>query len=216
MAIKTRIADMYQTHDAHRQQRKDIRRQGKEDRETAKQQADLELRNDIAKSLLQDENTRKAFIDEARETASFTRNAIKSLGIVLLIGGAVFVGYKVVKSVLAGKAQSDEQKQQGQHDKKNLSYTEGEYNSMANSLHNAMKNSTFWVRSISESTIISVLSKLKNKDDWGALVNAFGIRHDTIDDADYTLMDYLRLDGDSDQAKYQEILDKIGVYNVLN
>lgn len=216
MAIKTRIADMYQVHDEHRQQRKDIQSKGSEDRKTARQRADLELRNDIAKTLLQDEDTRKAFIDEARQTASFTRSAIKSLGIVLLIGGCVFLGYKAVKSIMAGKAQSDEQKQQGQHDAANLSYTKAEFNSMANSLHNAMNKSTFWVRSINESTIISVLSKLKNKDDWGALVNAFGIRHDDVDDADYTLMDYLRLDDESDQAKYQEILDRIGVYNILN
>lgn len=141
---------------------------------------------------------------------------MKTLGKVLLAGGGLLLCCKLLNMMATTKSQRSEQLTQAVHEKKNLSFSEGEFVSMANSLHNALKNTQFWVRSIDENTIISVLSKLKNKDDWGALVDAFGIRYDKVDDAKYTLMDYLRLDDESDQARYQDILDKIGVHNVLN
>lgn len=219
MAIKDSIADDYMDSRRSKRNIREIREQGREDRRNKAFESNLSLRNKVADAMLDDEETRRAIIEGAKDTASFAQNALKWLGISLLISGGVFATYKVVQMVMGNKNQQDELDSQTKNlDKNNLTYPEDDYKLMANSLYTYFEPTAWYEfsQSIDKDSIIKTLKKMKTKDDWAFLLKCFGTRHDGPTDSYLTLIEFMRKDDPSDRADYQKELDRIQAYNVLN
>lgn len=123
---------------------------------------------------------------------------------VIIIAVVLFFLFRVVKSYSGRLASFSESvgeqaalSSQGVH----RSYTQIQYNSMANQLYYAMKGV-----GTDEETIYSVIQKIKNDQDFIALENAFGIR-DT-----YNLQAWIRGDlSTSEVQKVNSILSNNGI-----
>lgn len=216
--IGSRIADDYA--DSRRSKRKidEIREQGREDRRNRSYDANITLRNKVADIMLEDEDTRRALVEGAKETASLGKTIIKGAGITILIGVGGFAVYKIVSLILNKYAQNSELNSQTRNlNTGNLTYPEDEYMLMANSLYTYFEPDAKWEwsRSIDKDSIIATLKKLKNKDDWAFLLKCFAAKHDNVTDSNMTLIEFLRKDDAGDRATYQKELDRIGAYNVL-
>lgn len=216
--ISDRVADDVLSARQSKRNRAEIREEGRERRLDASHQANLSLRNKVADVMLEDDYTRKAIIEGAKDTASFAKDALKWLGISLLIGGGTFAVYKIVKIVLDKYNQNAELDTQTKTlDKSNLTYPEDNYMLMANSMYTYFEPDAWsnFTQSINKSGIMEILKKLKTKDDWSYLLKCFGTKRDNPTDSNLTLIEFLRKDDMGDRKDYQKELDRIGAYNVL-
>lgn len=149
-----------------------IKRQGKEERKTQKQAANLELRNKIVDVMLEDEDTRKAMADTVRQGGSFAIQAAKVTGIALLAGVGVYFVYKGIKSIATIVSEKKElNKIVGDYDKKELSLSPTDISRMTEKIYAAFVDGIWGYK---YADIVDVLSKVQNKADWAALCENFG------------------------------------------
>jgi len=105
---------------------------------------------------------------------SWAIGAIAIAGTALVVASLI-IGYKLIKRALKKNASKDLEKEAKKEiNKDKLSFTSSEYQSMADRLFRAMDGAgTDW------DVVKSVINKLKVKDDWLALISAYGIKETT-------------------------------------
>lgn len=132
--------------------------------------------------------------------------------VIILLIFASYKGYKFVVNFF-NKSKDLTKDAEDQLNKNNLSYSDMDYESMASTLEIALKGT--WT---DYEPIKTVMLRLKNRDDWAALVIAFGVRTNkhTIG-SDFTgnltewLVDELGTTFSSEYSEISQILSKIGV-----
>jgi hypothetical protein len=132
-----------------------------------------------------------------------------AIGFVLIVGGIIAAKKFIFKKKGEETGESTTKEAGRIINKKNLSYDAIVYNSMADRLGEAMFD---W--GTDEKTIFEILSRLKTKDDWYALVNAFGTRKEPglLIYFEGNLIQWLQHElSNSDLKKVNDILSKIGV-----
>lgn len=171
--------------------------------------------------ILEDDEVKRLVAREAIDTSRMIKTGLKWTGGAILLGLVVWGGYKLVNRIIEGRKKDEElENAKNSIHTENLNYPATEYDSMANTIYKAFdptSSGNLWdLQSYDESTIISILSKMKNMDDWNMLVYKFGSRTNAAaGGASMTLIDFLREDDASDKKKYQQILDLIGAKNLL-
>ena len=167
--------------------------------------------------ILEDDEVKRLVAREAIDTSRMIKTGLKWTGGAILLGLVVWGGYKLVNRIIEGRKKDKElENAKNSIHSENLNYPATEYDSMANTIYKAFDpTSGSWTQNYDESTILSVLNKMKNMDDWNMLVYKFGSRSNNASGTSMTLIDFLREDDASDKMKYQQILDLIGAKNLL-
>jgi len=136
---------------------------------------------------------------------------IKLGGIALGATAGVFVSYKIYKSI---QAKRTEKKALNEYKKEvntsNLQHSPADFATMADAIYSALNQT--W--NDDEEAVYNVLRQLKNKDEWLALVKAFGLRkrgYDWFEDK-MRLPAYIANGLETwEMKKVRDILSKIGV-----
>lgn len=167
--------------------------------------------------ILDDAEVKRLVAKEAIDTSRMIKTGLKWTGGAILLSLLVWGGYKVVTNIIdKNKKDAELENAKNNVHADNLTYPAAEYDSMANSIYKAFDpTSGSWTQNYDESTILSILNKMKNMDDWNMLVYKFGSRSNKASGTSMTLIDFLREDDASDKMKYQQILDLIGAKNLL-
>ncbi len=166
--------------------------------------------------ILDDDEVKKLVAREAIDTSRMIKTGLKWTGGAILLALAVWGGYKIVNKLIEkNKKDAELENAKNNVHSENLNYPASEYDSMANSIYKAFDPTSNWTQNYDETTIISILNKMKNLDDWNMLVYKFGSRTNAKTSSSMTLIDFLREDDASDKQKYQQILDLIGAKNLL-
>jgi hypothetical protein len=119
---------------------------------------------------------------------------------VLIIGIVIFLIVKNWKKNVTRSIKVDES---------NLSYEQSQYTLWASQLFTAMDGI-----GTDEDTILRIVQKIKNQDDWNQLVKSFGVREASAFTSSFsgTLLDWLADElSTNDYNKCIEILAKVGV-----
>lgn len=231
---KQRLADEYQdSRHAHRE-RNVKREEGRQDRKTAReeaklqaklqrQQANLDLRNKAFDYMMEDEASRQFMIETARDSYSTVKKAIKIGGIGLLVAFGGFFIFKGVKYFIDNKtAQGRVNAYTKDAVKSNRNFKPEDYQTWADKLYRVGFHQdghwyNFGVVSYDSAVIKDILNKLKNADDWYALVEYFGGKEVKRGDGEGEIKDlvwYLAQDnsGTTTAKDYQKIIkEKTGL-----
>lgn len=146
---------------------------------------------------------------------NLTKNKAIQYGIaaLIIIPSVVFIGWGIKKYVIGSIARDpskDTAKDLGKEVNKNrLTYPESTYKTMADSIYRAMDGAgTTWT------TVVRVISALRNADDWKMLVSTFGVKKSTVWSSSFSgnLIEWLEdeLDG-SEMKEISGMLNKINV-----
>jgi len=132
-------------------------------------------------------------------------------GAFVVIGGTI-IGYKIIKKITTRNMSKDLIKDTNEEIHTNtLSYSESEYQSMADSLFRAMDGlDTDW------NIIKSVIVKLKTKSDWYMLIKDFGVKETTswLSSFKGNLIEWLADELNSEQRKF--LTDRLKIIGVIN
>lgn len=177
----------------------------------------MAVREVVAEKMLEDKDTRMALASGVKAGASAAKTAFKWVGIVTLAGVGAFALYKITTSVVKNISESSKLKTLvGDYDKSKVTLSNADLAAMVEKIYAAFVD--YWA-GYDDNAIKEVLNRLSCKEDWLALVEAFGRKPKKRngDGETYNLIWFLNDDKDGwvTYKDYAKILADKGINNVL-
>ena len=218
-----RVMDEVQDSRDNSRKRSLVKEEARQKAALQRQQANLDLRNKAFDYMMEDDDTRKFMIDTARDSFGAAKKALKIGGIALLIGLGGFFIFKGAKYFMNNKTAQDRVNAYTKDAvKANRNFKPEDYQTWADKLYRVgFQQDGHWynfgVVSYDSAVIKEILNKLKNADDWYALVEYFGGKEVKRGDGEGEIKDlvwYLAQDnsGTTTAKDYQKIIkEKTGL-----